>query len=149
MVRLGGMAMVDDRQQLDPIEQGLAEFVEAQQAGVFRRTPLDAGQCLLADETRRPVDVRRLMVRLIPVAAVLVLAVTVWTTMFAMQLSEIRENKQQLAARQAEPGPSFATCMNGPSGDGLPGQCGDLDRDTNGQIDLRDYSAFQLAYAGH
>ncbi len=140
--------MDNDRRHLDPIEDGLAELAEAQRAGVFGRTPIDAGQCLLADEPRAPVNVRRLMARLMPVAAVLVLAVTVWTTMFALQLSEIRENKQMLAAGQAKPDTSFATCMNGPSGDGLSGQCGELDRDTNGQIDLRDFGSYQLAYAG-
>ena len=140
--------MHDDRRQLDPIEEGLAEMAQAQRAGVFGRTPVDLAQCLLADEPAAPVNVRGLMIRLMPVAAVLLLAFTVWTTMFAMQLSEIREKKQLLAARQVAPDTSYAACMNGPTGDGLSDQCGQLDRDTNGLIDLRDFGAYQLAYAG-
>lgn len=42
----------------------------------------------------------------------------------------------------------FVDCLNGPGGDPLPPECGNLDSDDDGDTDLADWGEFQKAFTG-
>lgn len=132
--------------QLDPIETLLAEGDEAERAGVFRPTRIDA-----AELTRRPgggsvpffVSWRRFGV---PLAACFVLAAGVWTFLFNNELSSI--HARRMASDNVSVGVSpegFLRCLDGPAA-GAGGDCASYDHDADGDVDLLDYSAFQSSY---
>ena len=142
--------MTQNQRHLDSVEDALSEFDAAERAGVFGRTPVSAGDLIHTQIDRAPAGIRRLGLRLVPIAAVLLIALTVWTWMFVGEIADIRRDK---AARMAASEPldaapiSFATCMNGPSAAEIEDACREFDRNGDDMIDLRDFGAFQLAFA--
>lgn len=139
-----------EREQLDATEQALAELREAELAGVFQPTRVKAGEVLRAGMPSQAMGLRRLSVRLVAVAAVLMLAVTVWTGMFQREFANLREQKNALVAAVSPVGAgsmSFADCMSGPSVTLTSSACSLHDHNGDGVVDLRDYSTLQLASA--
>ncbi len=142
--------MTNEPRQLDPVEDALVDLDAAAGAGVFRRTPVDGRNLLRPSPLSGWVQKRRVAVRFVSVAAVLALAVGVWGWMFSSELDQLRRNKASLAGAPGVTQPAektFTECMDGPSDVALELACQSHDHNDDGRIDLRDYSAVQLAYA--
>ncbi len=142
--------MQNDREHLDPVEQTLVELRAAERAGVFQPTRVQAPAFMRAGGTGKAMGSRRLATRLLAVAAVLLLAVTVWTGMFQHELGKLRDQRNSMVAGVA-PGDagsmSFADCMSGPSMTEIPEACLEHDHNRDGFVDLQDYGVLQLASA--
>lgn len=142
--------MPSEHHNFDPVELALRELAEAEQSRLFART-------VIPDDSVQPVapafflasPMARRWVK--AVAAVVVLAVGVWTAMFTFQLGRLRERTQTLAGTDiAAPllvVRSFTSCLAGPKGGAASGECVEQDRNADGHIDLRDFSALLLASA--
>ncbi len=146
MPRPGGVIMTNSREQLDPIEKALLELHAADRAQLFCRTQID-GRRLLTRPTRS--GSRHIPFRLLAAAAV-VMAIGVWTWMFSVQLAALRQRVNgttgAVAEVPAEARGGFYECFNGPT-DVVPPGCREHDYDTDGDVDLADFGAYQLAYA--
>ncbi len=146
---------------LDPIEALLREAAAAEQAGVFRATELNAER-LLRESSQALVPLSVSIGRKwIPVAAAIGIAAILWPVMYSREFSNIREEvrlAQHGAVGDSAPEDSAAGgsdvvlashisgCVAGPeAGGGQP--CHDYDFDADGDIDLADFSRYQLAYA--
>ena len=142
--------MEDDREYLDAVEQTLVELRAAERAGVFQPTPVQAAALIPAGVAGKAVGSRRRAMRLVAVAAVLLLAVTVWTVMFQHELGRLRDQRNSMAAGVAPDNAgsmSFADCMSGPSMTEVPEACLEYDHNRDGFVDLQDYGVLQLASA--
>lgn len=157
------MTSADSIDAVDPIERLLQAAAEAESVGVFAATPIDAGR-VLRESSQVPVPLRITIGRKwVPVAAVIGIAAVVWSTMFYVKLSDIGERSRLVSAtireNQTIPGNQtipenavspahIALCVSGPAGsDAVNCADGRYDFDTDGDIDLADYSRFQLAFA--
>lgn len=142
--------MENDREHLDAVEQTLVELRAAERAGVFQSTRVQNPAFTPAGVAGRVMGSRRLVTRLVAVAAVLMLAVTVWTVMFQRELSKLRDQRDSMAAGVAPSDAgsmSFADCMSGPSVTEIPESCLEYDHNSDGFVDLQDYGVLQLASA--
>ncbi len=143
--------MADERRQLDPVEELLLDLGTADNGGVFRRTRVDARTLLVQEHAVGSSGVRRVTLRLLPVAACLAMAFGVWGWMFNSQLNELRERKLAAANQTTTirvAAVDFSSCLNGPSHGALAYDCREHDYDADGDVDLADFSAYQLAFAG-
>ena len=137
-----------DSTQFDPIEGALEELCAAERAGVFARTCVDTSTLVSA-----PVRLagRRLALRLVPLAAAVVLAVGAGSWMFMAELGTVRHRVDMASTPANTPQDSrtatLAECLAGPR-ELMATGCGRLDYDSDGDVDLADVSAYQLAYAG-
>jgi len=142
--------MMNDRSQLDPVEEALLELQDVDRARLFHRTQVDEARLLASRVTAQAAGSRRVAMRLLPVAAALVMAIGVWSWMFRAELAESRRAQQAspvLAAHAQAPDPgSFHKCFAGPT-TGAASSCQELDYDSDGDVDLADFGAYQLAYA--
>ncbi len=141
---------------IGPIEKLLRESSAAESAGVFHRTPIDAGR-LLRESSQVPVPLSVSIGRKwMPVAAAVGMAAVVWSAMFYVKLSEIGE-QSRLVTKRILDGTTpdddagsvpISVCVGGPAKHGEP-NCKDsrYDFDTDGDIDLADFSRYQLAFA--
>jgi hypothetical protein len=120
------------------LESSLLELRQAENAGVFRPTRVDARQLM------RSGPPRRLAIRWAAAAALLLAVGTVWTTMFYMNLTKLRDGRGGGALASV----SITDCLAGPRGS-QPGHCLAYDLDADGDVDLADLGSFQLAYAEH
>lgn len=148
--------MTRDPEHLDPLEALLREAAAAEQAGVFRATELNAER-LLRESSQAPVPLSVSIGRKwIPVAAAIGIAAILWPVMYSREFSNIREEvrlAQHSAVGDGAAGGSdvvlashISGCVAGPeAGGGQP--CHDYDFDADGDIDLADFSRYQLAYA--
>jgi hypothetical protein len=145
--------MREQDQQIDPIEAELAELSDAERLGVFRATSTDRAWLAATDPaftTHRPGWVGQVTRgRMAAVAALLAVAFGVWGLMFRHQLADLREQARLVPVRLVDSAsvrfPAVLACLRGPisaSGEGCPE--GDLDGD--GDVDLADYRALQVAY---
>lgn len=128
------------RDELNPIERALFELDEAERAGVFEPTPLRGGQHGL-----RPLF--RSYRFWVPFAAAAMLAISVWTTMFVVEINSIRAKRTDLlTSGKVNPGESvaFADCLSGPGRD-LTSRCMVFDLDADGDVDLADFGRSQQA----
>ena len=137
-----------DTTQFDPIEGSLEELRAAEQAGVFGRTRVDTSTLVSG---LVPLAGRRLALFLVPLAAAVVLAVGVGSWMFMAELGAVRHRVQMAAALANPPQDSrtasLAQCLAGPR-ELVEAVCGQHDYDSDGDVDLADVSAYQLAYSG-
>ncbi len=142
--------MTHDRNQLDPVEEALLELQDADRARLFRRTRVDEARLVADPVTARSSGSRRGAIRLLPVAAALVMAIGVWSWMFSAEFAETRRAQDAsptLLADASTPDPgSFHKCFAGPTA-GTSSSCQELDYDSDGDVDLADFGAYQLAYA--
>lgn len=142
--------MADNQRNSDPVEAALAELETAKRARMFQRTQVDTGDVVRTEIGSPATGFRRLGIRLVPIAAVLLLALTVWTWMFSQQIQDVRRRKAAVLARlnESKSSPkSFSDCISGPSATDMADSCLAHDRNGDGRIDLRDFGALQLAYA--
>lgn len=138
------MSVTDHHEPLDSIESSLAELDDAERAGLFGRTPLPRRAAWTAEPATTPFPFRTM--RRLAIAAVIALAVGMWSFMFQKNLSSLREHSHMATTvRVADPGTiqaSIAQCLGGPGGSVDPA-CGGVDFDGDGDVDLSDISAFQ------
>ena len=142
--------MTDDLEQLDGVEEALLELDAAEKAGLFRRTHIDTSE-LTASPV--PVDrpgLSRLALRLLPVAAALAMAVGVWTWMSRVETNSTNHPPTAITSL-ASAGfhscyGSFHGCLAGPK-DGVPPECLAHDYDSDGDVDLADFRAYQVTCA--
>jgi len=134
-----------------PIEALLRESAAADEAGVFRSTELNAER-VLRESSHAPVPLSVTIGRKwIPVAAAIGIAAVLWPVLYSMEFADIREKTRVAQQNAAENGSvvlasNISGCVAGP--DGASGQpCENYDYDADGDIDLADYSRYQLAYA--
>lgn len=137
--------MTNEDHQLDGVEAALLELHQAEELGVMRRSPVDPAALM---SSTSPLSYRRMTWLLLPVAASVLLAVGVGARMFRTEVNEIRGRAElMLAQRDEDRDPcdgSFLHCFTGPRSDIAP-KCSSYDYDKDGDIDLADFSAFQLA----
>jgi len=130
--------------QFDALESAIREAGEADRAGVFAQTHLDARALLkqpVPGIVIRPVWVRRLGA----IAAVLAVAVGVWTWMFVDQIGKLRTRAnpwiEVVNGNAAEP--ATLARLTGPA---VASSESSNDFDADGDLDLADYRTFQLQF---
>lgn len=131
---------------LDPIESGLRELREAESAGVFRRSRLVLQRLQEDTAVFRPAGSWAPRGLWYALAASLIMAIGVWTAMFAHQISTLRTQAQRSnmsIASKSDDEAEFRRCLAGPSGARM-GVCAGYDYDGDGDVDLHDFSARQL-----
>jgi hypothetical protein len=141
--------MTDELRQLDGIEQALLELEAAEQAGLFQRTRIDTSGLLAEPVPVRRAGSSRMALRLLPVAAAVCLAVGLWTMRPGTQTDLYTPNPtttNSLALSDSGAcDANFSLCLGGPS-DGVQPTCMAHDYDADGDVDLADFRAYQLAY---
>lgn len=128
--------------QFERLESGLREVSEADRVGVFARTRVDA-TALFA----RPVVARSnrlLMFRVGSIAAVLLVALTVWGFMFVGQVRHLQDRARLVTISGTNEQPFYAK-LTGPSV-AQAGLKNPDDFDGDGDLDLADVSRFQLRF---
>lgn len=134
---------LDDGSGRDPVEDLLVELRAAEAAGVFQETQV---------ESVAPVPVlRRLGPKVwIGAAAGLMLVATSWSLLWSVELSSLRDrHRTGLAGVDTPPVQRVVSsealeCVGGP-GSILPEGCRPHDTDSDGDLDLADFRAMQLA----
>ena len=124
--------------QFDGLESASREFGEAERAGVFARTRVDARAVLrqpVSTPTIHPIGVRRLG----SIATVQVIAVGVWSWMFVDQIGKLRERANSVVAAK----PGILAHLTGPA---VASTEAYDDFDADGDLDLADYRSFQLQF---
>lgn len=127
----------------DPVEDLLVELRAAEAGGVFRETPV---------ESTAPVPLlRRLGPKVwIGAAAGLMLVATSWSVLWSVELSRLRGESARGIASAPPPSIELVVssealrCVGGP-GSVLPDGCRPHDTDADGDFDLVDFRALQLA----
>jgi len=142
------MPVTDHHDPLDPIETALAEFGEAERAGVFGRTPLPGREAWEDKPTTIKFPLRTL--RRLAIAATIALAVGVWSWTYSTRQSSLPMQPHKATSLQfADSGTiqaSIARCISGPTGS-VDAACGGVDFDGDGDVDLADFSSFQASFA--
>ncbi len=146
--------MNHNREQLDPIEDALLELKAAERAGLFAATRIDAEGLVRADPGSASLARRWTVLRWGSVAAVLALAVGLWSVMFKAQIDPVTPPSSPVSVHVASvdgvdsPDGTFYVCFSGPKNDSaVASRCRTHDFDADGDVDLADFRAFQLAYA--
>lgn len=138
--------MPNDLEQLDPLEQMLGELGEAEGAGVFRRTFVNSASLVGGARPRiRLFGTRKLA--WIPAAACVMLAIGVGTLALKSGVAPIGGFAQFVGnVSPAVPGEliGFHECLGGPGGAAVNG-CLVHDYDSDGDVDLADFTAYQSA----
>ena len=151
------MFMDPQSQRPGTIEDMLRELREAEAAGVFRRANVQADRLLADDQHESPPKplifaLRRPAVA-VTAAAVLLITAGVWIGMFRRQINDLRMRANSTnvvdsdSTRLVSSSGSFQRCVQGPSGTPLDQTCRMHDYDADGDVDLADFRAYQLAYA--
>ncbi len=126
-------------------ESLMSDLAAAERAGVFAKTP----QPFISSSVTKSETAKFFWIS--PkwaIAAALVMAAGVWTTMFTTKLSDLH-NRARTAQiiRAIDLQSALASCVGGPSGT-LNQACGQVDFDGDGDVDLRDVSSNQLGLTG-
>jgi hypothetical protein len=142
------MSVTDHHEPLDSIEASLTELVDAQRAGVFGRTRLPEREAWKDVPATVLFPLRT--VRRLAIAAMIALAVGVWSVMFHKDLSSLQEHSRMATTvRVADLGTiqaSIAQCLGGPN-ESIDPTCAGVDFDDDGDVDLADFRSFQASYA--
>lgn len=137
-------------EQLEPVELALLDLERANLAGVCNRTSIDAEALLSTEPVASAHGPRLRLSRVLPIAAAIGVAACVWGVMFKVQLDAIRPSAATVpvVAQVEGSSPTFAfvTCLAGPSGS-TSAECRPHDFNDDGNVDLADFSRYQLAFA--
>ena len=138
---------MNDLDHLDPIEATLAELGEAEMAGLFRRTHVDARALLRSASAVTPARSTRLTWRRLSIAAVLAMAATISGWLFSSRSADVGRHSLPSGTLTASAtvgcDGTFYRCLSGPNG-ALSDGCLAYDYDHDGDIDLVDASTYQL-----
>ncbi len=135
---------MDQYDQLDPIEASLGKLSEAEKAGVFRRTRIDARSLLHSRQGDTVARRRLLAVRWVSIAAVLAIAATICGWIFSTPGRPSR-NLTTLASNGCDG--TFFGCLTGPTGS-LSSACRNHDYDADGDVDMVDARTYQASCPG-
>ncbi len=147
----GRPRMTDRIDPPDPLEEQLAQLQELEEAGVFKRTPVDAeGLVQPGAGVRRLGRLHRLFVALQAAAclAVVVGVVSLWHREKVPPVLVSGPSNANTAARAADPG-ILAQCLAGPATPLLGGECRVVDFDADEDVDLADFGALQRSLTGN
>lgn len=149
--------MTNKHDNLDPLERELLELSVCERSGLFQRTPIDARALLQGPSAHRSISGASSRLRLLPVAAAVVLSVGVGSWMFQSEIARLRDGQRQgndaaLVASRSNftqfyerfTGPQSAVVQD----PGVAPANRSVDSDADGDVDLADFGAYQLAYAG-
>jgi hypothetical protein len=133
--------------QLDPIEASLAELDAAEQAGLFRRTRVDARALLRSAPAATRARSGLATWRRLSIAAVLAMAATISGWLFSSRSADIGRHSLPSVSATASATDgcdgTFYRCLSGPGGT-APGGCAAYDYNADGHVDLVDASTYQL-----
>ena len=136
---------------LDPIERALLTLDDAEHAGLFRRTSVSADELLRASGGMGTSGLPKWALRLVPLAASVLLAVGLGGWMFQRELARVRDAQGDastivVAAVSQSDWSAFHKSFTGPKGT-RTAVVGDHDLDADGDVDIADFSKYQLALA--
>ena len=141
-------------EQRDPIEDALLELRAAEQAGLFAATRVDTEELTRVNPGPASPARRWTVLRWGSVAAVLALVVGLWSVVFKAQIDPVPLPSGPVSVHVApddgvdSPDGTFYVCFSGPKSDSVvANRCRTHDFDADGDVDLADFRAFQLAYA--
>jgi hypothetical protein len=136
---------------LDPIEASLAELDAAEQAGVFRRTRVDARALLRSALAVSRARSGSATWRRLTIAAVLAMAATISGWLFLSPSADVATRSLPVGTRTASAtidcDGAFYRCLSGPNG-ALSDGCLAYDYNADGHVDLVDARAYQLTCNG-
>ena len=141
--------MTNSRNELENLEKALLELDAAEKAGLFQSTSLDPQRLLAHSLPPQRAAAWRLAWRLLPVAALVALAIGLWSWMFTQGPGARRTPNAVatgLAGAYGGGDGSFYQCFGGPNEAAARG-CREHDYDADGDVDLADFGTFQLALA--
>jgi len=122
------------------LEEGLLELDAASRAGLFRTTPVQPPQLTAA---KKRLSHRQSFLRFWgPVSAAAVITIGVWTIMFQNWRGERPKQSQTSAIGPINGEGVFSACLTGP-GQVAVASCTRHDYDSDGDVDLADYMAYQ------
>jgi len=123
----------------------MADFEAAERSGVFARTPQPVMASSVTDGNLTKFF---LVSPKWAIAAVLIMAVGVWTMMFRAKLLDVQNRSRMVQmAKVIDLQSALDSCVGGPSGT-LGGMCGRVDFDGDGDVDLCDVGTYQRELAG-
>ena len=142
--------MTEPFDQLDTLERDLLDLSEAEGAGVFQETRVDAASLVRSASRRRAPLLSRHRLLLIPAAACLILVIGVWSVVFGPATNS-RNGGTPLAGNvySGAPGAAlgdFGGCFHGPDLE-RDSACTSYDYDSDGDVDLADFTTYQMAFA--
>jgi len=141
------------QEELDGVEKALLELQAAECARLFGPTRVDAGELLKSAAAAQKVGWRRRVLRWVPAAAAAAIAVAImWSAMFEMRFGpgDVRTpSAESSGSKSANDGcdGSFIDCFTGPIRVVLA-DCATHDYDSDGDVDLVDFSAYQRGCRG-
>lgn len=136
--------MTDEAKQLDPLEDALLELEAAEKTRLFHRTRIDSSGLLTSAIPGNHWESGRLALRLLPVAAAVAMAVGAGAWMFRQGINSTGSRETTIISLASAGYGSFHSCLTGPT-DGVPPECLTHDYDSDGDVDLADFRAFQVA----
>ena len=136
---------------LDPIEASLAELDAAEQAGLFRRTRVDARALLRSAPAVTRTRSGFATWRWLSIAAVLAIAATISGWLFSSRSGDVVRHSLPSVTVTASATDgcdgTFYRCLSGP-GDLAGGGCAAYDYNSDGHVDLVDARTYQLTCNG-
>ena len=143
----------------DWLERLMAEAAQAEQAGVFQPTEID-GAGLMGRSASKPSWFRRHQHALVglPVAACLAFVAVLGTLQYggpgsftSVAINHSNPDNNMTSGMSAAAGPRMTdmlmSCFSGPGREFVSSDCATADLDSDGDVDLADFGAFQLAEA--
>ena len=147
------MMMNDHQNPLDPIELALQDLKSARQAHLFDRTKINARDILQSGNDLSPAIRRIPMGMITSAAAAVILAVGVGSYLFSTEIDSLRNQRSTAAqtvstnAHSSDCDGDFFECVTGPS-QLVMVECNRFDYDLDGDVDLTDFSTYQLSCDG-
>jgi len=136
---------------LDPIEASLAELDAAEQAGLFRRTRVDARALLRSAPAVTRTRSGFATWRRLSIAAALAMAATISGWLFSSRSGDVVRHSLPSVTVTASATDgcdgTFYRCLSGP-GDLAGGGCAAYDYNSDGHVDLVDARTYQLTCNG-
>ena len=137
--------------QLDPIERALWTLDDAEHSGLFQRTSVSADELMRTSGDMGLFGLPKWSLRLVPLAASVLLAVGLGGWMFKRELSRVRDARGDastivVAAVSQSNWSAFHKSFTGPKG-AQTAVVDDHDLDADGDVDIADFSKYQLALA--
>ena len=146
--------MTEPRRQPEDLEGLLAELQQLEEAGVFRRTPVSPTTLVggSAGPVRRPWHRVFVGLQVAASVALIVGVASLWRpdrdsgtpmVMKPVSPSDVASTVTEVRCGRLE---TLTHCFTGPGMLDMHSECRCVDFDRDGDVDLADYGAFQLAY---